>query len=127
MSKLYCTVNYSFSKEVDEKTQKRMQEEFMKLRWIAIELLNPQYEHWNKEYDELGLTPASEDQTEYNKFIQGKQREVLRIVNNALGNNMITRLDSDEDADICGILKTDPRVIMHMGIKPIGDWGNLVK
>ena len=124
---LYCTVSYSFSKEVDEKTQKRMQEEFMKLRSIAIELLNPQYERWNKEYDKLGLTQPSEDETEYNKFIRGKQREVLKLVNDAYCNGMITYLDSGEDADICGRLMADPDVIMHMGIKPIGDWGNLVK
>ena len=124
MSTLYCTVSYSFSKEVDEKTKKRMQEEYMELRSIAVDLLNPQLERWNKEYDKLGLTPPSEDETEYNKFIQSKQREVLKLVNDAFCKGKITYLDSDEDADICGKLMTDPSVIMHMGIKPIGDWGN---
>ena len=126
MTELRCTLNYVFSKEVDDRTKIRMQEEYLSLRDIAIDLLNPQLEHWNEEYDEL--YPDETDIANYYKWLSEKQREVLKYVNDAYCKGKITYLSSDpENADIVGVLMTDPSVIMHMCIVPIGDWGNLVK
>ena len=79
-----------------------LEREFIERRGIAVELLNPMYEKWNKEFDKLypGKNGYSD---EYSNFIRTKQRDAIDIANTkSIGMNRV-RLYIDEIGDIFGI------------------------
>lgn len=116
-SNLYCSVHFEYDKEVPVLMQKLYQDLFMIERNMAIEELNPNYEIWNKEFDESGL-----DRDQYNGFMRDKQREILMAFNERHYPYTQGRLvlDSDDECDIFGYIpKYDAK--MHMSIKLINE------
>lgn len=79
-----------------------LEREFIKRRGVAVEILNPMYEKWNKEFDELypGKNGYSD---EYSNFIKSKQKGAIDIANiKSIGMNRV-RLCLDEIGDIFGV------------------------
>ena len=62
-------------------------QDFLKKREMLVDLLNPNYERWNAEFDQLGIKVEDDDPlkdfggTEYCKFIRSKQEAFADIVN----------------------------------------------
>ena len=79
-----------------------LEREFIERREIAVDILNPMYEKWNKEFNELypGKNGYSD---EYSNFIRSKQKDAIDIANTkAIGMNRV-RLCLDENCDIFGV------------------------
>lgn len=122
-SQLYCTVNFTYSEPMTPLFRKVFEKQFMRLRDEAIDLVNPCYEQWNKEYDK---EVKGEDDLEYNSYIASKHREMFKPLNEKHKNDIAPlrmRLDSDdENADIIGVINWAGRdIIMHMTIKIINE------
>ena len=92
-----------FSEETprNETWRRIMAGEYLKLYNEAVDLINPNYELWNAQYDELypekdtGNNP--EDYDHYNKFIAEKHQAIFDEVNK---HGMIVELYSGEEASI---------------------------
>ena len=79
-----------------------LEREFIERREIAIDILNPMYEKWNKEFGELypGKNGYS---SEYSRFIRSKQKDAIDIANaKSIGMNRVTLYQSDI-GDIFGV------------------------
>ena len=105
---LFCKVKYIYDRPFFDNVpfvKNMVQNSFLKLRSIAVERLNPLYEGWNKAYTgpmaSVGDKLADFGGTEYCKYIQGKQTEILNEVNRKYSNGIV-KLFSDETGDICG-------------------------
>ena len=79
-----------------------LQQEFIERRDVAVDILNPMYEKWNKEFYEL--YPDSDGYSdEYSNFIRSKQKDAIDIANaKSIGMNLV-RLYSDEIGDMFGV------------------------
>lgn len=79
-----------------------LEKEFIERREIAINILNPMFEKWNKEFDELypGKTGYS---SEYSSFINSKQKDAIDIANTkSIGRNLV-KLYLSDIGDIFGV------------------------
>lgn len=120
--KLLYTVEFTFSKRIPKLTQEIMTKDFMMLRNIACDELNPCYNAWNVEYDKLGIDvddgdPLSEyGGSAYCMFIQRKQMEILNKINEKAFSNVII-LDVDEVGDIFGRCMFDRNLTVHLCLK----------
>lgn len=121
-SQLYCTVHYTYSEPVYPGFKQIFERQFMKMRDEAVDLLNPHYEEWNAAYNK---EVTGEDDMEYNAYIRSKHREVFGPLNEKHKNDIPMlkfRLDSDEYADIIGVIDwAGKEIIMHMSIKLINE------
>lgn len=82
-----------------------LEKEFIERREIAINILNPMYEKWNKEFDELypGKNGYS---SEYSCFINSKQKDAIDIANTkSIGRNLV-KLYLSDIGDIFGVCGT---------------------
>ena len=120
-SQLYCNVFFDYDKEVNDFIKVLYERDFMTLRDEAVELLNPHYEEWNAEYDRLY---GEMDEATYNPFIQQKQREILKIVNDkhvkGPGISTVFLDSSDDECDIMAVSRLDGTKI-HLTIKLINE------
>lgn len=115
------TPKFIFSKKVPKFVENLMEKEFRRLRPYAVDALNPNFDKWNSEYD-ARLTGRNKEETEENwtrylKYINSKQREVLKQVNKAHPSALI-KLDVDEDGDISARSRLG-NVLMTMHLIPI--------
>lgn len=80
--------------------------EFVARRNVFVDLVNPMYEKWNKEFDELYPGTDGYD-SKYLKFICEKHREPLRIANakDMWLNEVELRSDITECGDVYGYVK----------------------
>ena len=93
---LLCKVFFNHSDEsLPEEIKKFTENEFMKARDQAIQLLNPHYDEWNAAYTK---EIKGEDDMEYNAYIQSKQNAILDDFNKMWFSPV--KLYSDEYADI---------------------------
>ena len=79
-----------------------LEKEFIERREIAINILNPMYEKWNKEFAELypGKNGYS---SEYSRFINSKQKDAIDIANTkSIGRNLV-KLYLSDIGDIFGV------------------------
>lgn len=79
-----------------------LEKEFIERREIAINILNPMYEKWNKEFAELypGKNGYS---SEYSRFINSKQNDAIDIANTkSIGRNLV-KLYLSDIGDIFGV------------------------
>lgn len=118
---LNYAVCFNYSEEIPQEVKDYVEEEFVKVRNIAIDLLNPHYEEWNAEYDDV---VNGEDDKKYNAFIRTKQNEILNEVNNHICRKSLVKLYSDEHCDLVGVFRIARRrrvktVKMHMSLKPM--------
>lgn len=83
--------------------------EFMRLRNIACDKLNPHYEEWNAEFGDHDVPEDDELKnwggTEYCNFIRSKQEPILQEVNKKYAKGLI-ELYCDEICDIGGVIRT---------------------
>lgn len=97
------------NKEMPRWLSRIVGEEYMRLRDIAIGLLNPRFEAWNNAYAEEHKNEVVSDDDEYKeyggfeycKYIRQKENEILGIVNKRHGRGLIS-LDTDAYGDISG-------------------------
>ena len=122
--------NFIWSTEtgIPSNIKERIEKMFMYLRNVLIEDLNPYYEEWNKEYDaRYGEEGRNSDGTviekKYSKFIQVKQNEIIDKFNEEYCKGSGFSLWSDENADICMIVKPQEKIykdaIIHLALEPI--------
>ena len=96
--KAKATIN--FSQKLGRFKEKRLSNEFIKLRNIAIDMINPQLERWNDSWK----GPC--DTQDYLDYISNKQQKLLDKVNQEHKQSDI-KLKSDNDADIVGYYRKD--------------------
>lgn len=88
----------------------RIHSEYVRLRNIACEELNPHYEEWNKEFNLDKYSIPEDDElkeyggTEYCNFIRSKQEPILQAINKKHSHGIV-ELCCDEICDICGLIK----------------------
>lgn len=77
-------------------------QEFVNRRKIAVDILNPMYEKWNKEFNELYPNKNGYSK-EYSNFIRSKQKDGIDTANSkTIGTNRV-QLRLDKDGDIFGV------------------------
>ena len=109
-----------FSEETprNETWRRIMAGEYLKLYNEAVDLINPCYELWNAQYDELypekdtGNNP--EDYDHYNKFIAEKHQAIFDKVNK---HGMIVELYSGEEASIAARFRKNHDWTMNFVLK----------
>lgn len=76
--------------------------EFVRRREIAVDILNPMYEKWNKEFDVL--YPGKDGYSdEYCNFLRSKQKDAIDMANwKSIGGNRV-QLCLDKECDIFGV------------------------
>lgn len=79
-----------------------LEREFIKRREIAVDILNPMYEKWNKEFDKI--YPGKDGYSkEYSCFIRSKQKDAIDVANSkSIGMNRVKLYLSDM-CDIFGV------------------------
>ena len=81
---LYCRPKFHYSKTIHDSYLRDLLERLFILgRNMACDVLNPYYEEWNKEFEDLYPGINGED-PRYNKFIADKQRNELIELNKTL-------------------------------------------
>lgn len=95
--------------------------EYMRLRNIACDEINPHYEEWNKEFKKLGFPDRSKDDelydfggTEYCNFIRNKQEEIIKSINDREAT--FVRLCSSACCDIEGEVKYEGKTLTRFNI-----------
>ena len=82
-----------------------IQPEFMRLRNLAADALNPHYEKWNAEFGDRDIPEDDELKdyggTEYCRFIQSKTEPILQQINKKHGRKFV-ELCAGEYGDIEG-------------------------
>ena len=79
-----------------------LEREFIERREIAVDILNPMYKKWNKEFDDL--YPGKDGYSdEYSNFIRSKQKDAIDIANAKSIRMNRVKLDLDEIGDIFGV------------------------
>lgn len=117
-TKFTFTIYFNFDDKAFEKALEShvflkniIQNEYVRLRNIACDELNPHYEEWNKEFDLDNYSIPEDDElkewggTEYCNFIRSKQEVILQEVNKKHAKGIV-ELCSDEICDIGGVIKT---------------------
>lgn len=100
-----------FSKRLGRLKEKRLAKEFLRLRNVAIDIINPKLESWN----DLWEGPCNTQ--EYLNYISDKQQKVLDHVNVTTGKRSDIWLESDQNADIVGYCKKDgTKITMYIQI-----------
>lgn len=91
---------------LNEQVKNYLIEEFVTRREVFISMVNPMYEKWNKEFNELYPGIDGYD-LEYSKFICEKHREPLEIANakDIWLNEVELRSDITECGDIYGYVE----------------------
>lgn len=116
MNSMAFTVELNFDDKAFEKAlgsrsflKDYILKEFVRLRNIACDELNPHYEEWNTEFGDHEVPEDDELKdwggTEYCNFIRSKQDPILAAVNEKHSKGII-ELYSDEICDIGGVIKT---------------------
>ena len=88
-----------------------IESEYVRLRNIACDELNPHYEEWNKEFDFDAYTIPDDDElkeyggTKYCNFIRSKQEPILQEINKKYSHGSV-ELYCDEICDIGGVIRT---------------------
>lgn len=96
-----------------------LEKEFMNYRSILVDLLNPQYEKWNKEFDKLypGVDGYS---NEYASFLSEKSKKIYEIVNDMSSDlEFFSAMDPYECGDICARTKKNPVTVIRLSFKPV--------
>ena len=115
-TKFTFTIYFNFDDKAFEKTLEShvflkniIQNEYVRLRNIACNELNPHYEEWNAEFGDRDIPEDDELKdwggTEYCNFIRHKQEAILQEVNKKHAKGIV-ELCSDEICDIGGVIKT---------------------
>ena len=84
--------------------------EYMRLRNIACEELNPHYDEWNKEFNFDAYTIPDDDKlkefggTKYCNFIRSKTDPILQRINEKYAGELV-ELYCDEICDIGGVIR----------------------
>ena len=126
METLYKPI-FLFSKDIPHFSQQLAIYLFMYSRKFAVEALNPMYEKWNEEFNNLGEYVIDENDelkdyggTKYCEFIRNKSREVLKRVNKK---HPVTNweLDCDEICDIVFRHKKDKDLTLTMELQPVNN------
>ena len=90
------------NKTLSDWERKLLTQEFVDRREIAVDIFNPMYEKWNKEFYELYPNKNGYSK-EYSNFIRSKQKDGINIANSkTIGTNCV-QLHLDEDGDIFGV------------------------
>lgn len=119
-------VKFLFSKVIDDdEFREKIQKDFIRKREILIYFLNPCYEKWNEEFDDLGIERMEDDPfndyggSEYLNFIKQKQRVYVDQVNKMWKSKV--ELDLSDICDIIGKFKNKDgdEVIMTLELEPI--------
>jgi hypothetical protein len=84
--------------------------EYVKLRNIACEAVNPHLEEWNEEFNFDKYSIPEDDElkewggTKYCNFIRSKQEPILQEINKKYSTGVV-ELCCDEICDICGVIR----------------------
>lgn len=90
------------NKTLSEWKMEELKQEFVERREIAVNIFNPMYERWNKEFNEL-YPNKNGDSKEYSNFIRSKQKDGIDIANaKTIGMNRV-QLRLDKVGDIFGV------------------------
>ena len=118
MKEYLATVVFSEETPRNITWRRIMAGEYFKLYNEAVDLINPNYELWNAQYDELYPDEKPGDNPEnyarYNKFISEKHQRIFDEVNK---HGMIVELYSGEEASIAGRFRKDHRWTMNFVLK----------
>lgn len=125
MSKFNFKAVFTYSEDIPEIEKRIFEQAFVATRNNAIELLNPNYEKWNDEYNKVEKVKENgqykdADNPIYNSFIRRKQQEILDKFNAT--NKSFVKLYSDENCDIYGrfySILTKKMVNMHVWLKAV--------
>ena len=110
--------NKEFQKAMESHTilEELIKSEFVRLRNIACDELNPHYEEWNAEFGDHEVPEDDELKnwggTEYCNFIRSKQEPILQAVNKKHSKGIV-ELYSDEICDIGGVIRTQSMGLDH--------------
>lgn len=105
---------FIFNKKVSGCVRNIIVAEFVRKRNEVCELLNPNYEKWNAEFNALDIPNMENDPledyggTEYCKFIRQKQTEVINAYEES--NNRMdygVKIRSDKTCDLYGVSEKD--------------------
>ena len=114
----YSVVFHYDGDTISPKVKESMTGIFVKAYSIFCDYVNPRYEIWNKEYDELGgPKDGLEEDSFYNRFISEKYIPVLKQLNNLTKGVMTFYVG--EDCEFRA--KWDNGTDMFFTIKPLED------
>jgi len=106
---------YENDEDVPEFVKRIMEHKYVNMRNEVIELLNPHYDEWNKEWDPSGEKEVDES---YYKFIASKQEEIFKAFNHKTGGPVF--FHADPDCDMYGRFKWNKKyVTMHLELQPV--------
>lgn len=111
MPYMTAKVTYNYSKPIPFWMRPGVEREYMHLRGIACDRLNPHYEEWNKEYEALHPSEEVDPNDEmkdfggsaYCEFLNSKQRPILDEINKEYATGHV-RLYPTKECDIGGIV-----------------------
>lgn len=119
MEKLY-KIKYIFSEKAPKFVKKIMIKEYMELRSIACDELNPHFERWNSEYTgrDTSEDVYSEENKEYNDYIRSCEETILEQINKK-HHTLLTEIHADEIGDLVAINKFRKKLFMRIELIPI--------
>lgn len=102
-----ANVKFNYSKPIPFWMRPAVEREYLRLRRLACDALNPYYEEWNKEYETLHpaeiVDPDDELKdfggTEYCRFLNNKQQPIFDEINRKHATDRI-RLYPTKECDI---------------------------
>lgn len=126
-----ANVKFNYSKPIPFWMKPAVEREYLRLRSLAIEELNPHYSEWNAEYsashpDEVVdyNDPMEEfGGAEYCEFLNSKQQPIIDEINRKHANNRV-RLCAMDSCDLgCIVLGLNHKEIsrMHITLSNIGE------
>lgn len=122
MSKKSCRFEMVFHYDGDTispMVEECMADLFVKAHSMFSDYVNPRYEIWNKEYDELGgPKDGFEEDSVYNKFISEKYIPILEQLNNLTKGIMTFYVGKECEFRAKWHNGTD----MYYTLKPLEDW-----
>ena len=107
--------------DIPKSIKDSIEKEYFRLRHYACEAINPHFEEWNEEFGDVN--PAEDDPlkdyggTEYCKFIQKKEKKIIKQVNRK-HRSLLIKLDIDEIGDIIARTRIG-NIVMTMEFKPV--------
>lgn len=131
MGHFTANVKFNYSKQIPFWMRPGVEREYLELRGLACDALNPHYKEWNAEYnashpDEvINYDDPMEDfgGAEYCRFINSKQQPIIDEINRKHANNHV-RLCAMDNCDLgCVILGLFDKEIsrMHITLTNIGE------